>query len=125
MYVDQTGNHQLAARVDDAGAGRCRVLREIIADPAHAAVGNQQVEERIHPVGRVYQPASPHQNGRHRHSAPAAVAAPSAAGSRVKVVWNSTAMRTATPLVTWSRMSERAPSATSAATSMPRFIGPG
>ena len=34
-------------------------------------------------------------------------------------------MRTATPFVTWSRMTEYGPSATSLAISTPRFIGPG
>jgi len=34
-------------------------------------------------------------------------------------------MRTATPLATWSRMTEYGPSATSDAISTPRFIGPG
>ena len=34
-------------------------------------------------------------------------------------------MRTATPLVTWSRMSECGPSATSAAISTPRCMGMG
>src|SRR5439155_17707235 len=37
----------------------------------------------------------------------------------------STAMRTATPEATWSRMTEYGPSATSVAISTPRFIGPG
>src|SRR6266850_1636953 len=37
----------------------------------------------------------------------------------------STAMRTATPLLTCSRMTERGPSATSEAISTPRFMGPG
>ena len=34
-------------------------------------------------------------------------------------------MRTATPWDTWSRMTEYGPSATSGASSMPRFTGPG
>jgi hypothetical protein len=34
-------------------------------------------------------------------------------------------MRTATPFSTWSRMTERSPSATSGAISSPRFMGPG
>ena len=37
----------------------------------------------------------------------------------------STPMRTATPLVTWSRITERSPSATLEASSMPRLMGPG
>jgi len=38
---------------------------------------------------------------------------------------SSTAMRTATPLLTWARMTDCGPSATSEAISMPRFIGCG
>src|SRR5262249_15618475 len=38
---------------------------------------------------------------------------------------SSTAMRTATPISTCSRISEWAPSATSESISTPRFIGPG
>ena len=34
-------------------------------------------------------------------------------------------MRTATPFVTWSRITEYGPSATSLAISTPRFMGPG
>jgi hypothetical protein len=38
---------------------------------------------------------------------------------------SSTAMRTATPLATWRRMHDCAPSATSSVISTPRLIGPG
>ena len=108
MHVDQTGQHQLAARVDHLGAGGGRGSGQIGAELPHAAVRRQQVEQGIHPVGRIHQPAAPHQNRLHRHPAliapasrtPPAPAAPPASGSRVNVVWNSTAMRTATPLVT-------------------------
>ena len=39
--------------------------------------------------------------------------------------WNSTAIRTATPLVTWSRITDPVSSAGSTTISTPRFIGPG
>ena len=48
-----------------------------------------------------------------------------AASARRPAAGRGRAMRTATPFVTWSRITEYGPSATSLAISTPRFMGPG
>src|SRR5262249_33903046 len=45
--------------------------------------------------------------------------------ARPSITASSTAMRTATPLLTWLRITDCGPSATSDAISMPRFMGCG
>ena len=79
-------------------------------DARDAIAVDQHVERAVAPVRRVDDPAALKQP----------LHLPTPPASRY-----STAMRTATPLATCSRITEYGPSATSEAISTPRFIGPG
>ena len=93
--------------VDDRGAVRPADRVPTCGDPVAV---DQDVERAVDPVGRIDDAPALKQLLHVRLRRPAG---------------SSTAIRTATPLATWSRITEYGPSATSEAISTPRFIGPG
>src|SRR4029079_12232078 len=109
VEVDEPGGHDATAGVqrDVSIDGRTNVDDPAVLDRHVGALLARLVEHRA-TVNR--QPA-------HAASPPRSAPEP----SRRK----STAMRTATPLVTWSRITEPGNSPGSATISTPRFIGPG
>src|SRR5713101_4587332 len=105
--VDQAGTDDLAGGVHDLRAlGRLQIL----SDLRDAAVGREHVGDGVQSVRRIHDAAALDEE--------AHAAFPPASRKR-------TAMRTATPLVTWSRMTEYGLSATSGEISTPRLTGPG
>src|SRR5690606_3431433 len=106
VKVDEPGRDHESARVHDLGAvGR--------VDPhphlRHQAVDEEDVEERVDPARRVDHPPAPDQRRLHRTLPPFAASAVSGSPPASRY---STAMRTATPFVTCSRITECGPSAT-------------
>src|SRR5262249_9636153 len=88
---------------------------------AHHAVGDQEVAGKVELARRIDDARVGEQDRTavgQRHLSVHAF-------GRLRDSASSTAMRTATPISTCSRMSEWAPSATSESISTPRFIGPG
>ena len=117
-HVDQPGGDDLAGAIDDVGAlghagGADAALR--IADHA---VGDQHVADAVEIARGIDQAGVGEQDraaiGQHVH-----------AFGRLRASASSTAIRTATPISTCSRISDCAPSATMELISTPRFIGPG
>jgi len=107
VHVDKAGDEVLAGTVDDldtlGGLDELRDLRDdLVLDEDVTDV--VQAHLRVDDVGSLDQI-------RHYSSPPS---------SRYI-----SAMRVSTPALTWSRILERAQSATSASISMPRFMGPG
>src|SRR5213079_3161376 len=88
------------------------------------AVLDQQVGRAVQVPAGVDHPAALEQEGPH-HSGAAARLAASASSGRPPASRYSTAIRTATPFVTWSRITLCGPSATRESISTPRFMGPG
>src|SRR2546425_2235711 len=120
VHVDEAGAHPRAGGVDHRGAlGH----REPGAHARDLAVLDQHVLDAVHRAGGIdHAPTADQQRHRERplrgHWACASPLRPPASS-------RSTAMRTATPLETWSRITEYGPSATSGDSSTPRFTGPG
>src|SRR5437660_1132147 len=113
--VDDPGEHDLAGRLDGLDALRRGQLRP---DALDRRALDQDVGNRVHLVRRIdHAPVLDEQASRSAH---AFSPAPLLPASR-----NRTPMRTATPLATWSRITEYGPSATSGDSSTPRFTGPG
>src|SRR5262249_47585590 len=108
--IDEARADDLAARVDDLGAGR---RREVPAEPFDLTLGDQDVLNGVEVVRRIDDAAAPQQEA-HAPSPPFRPARRSG-----------TPLRTATPRDRWSRMTEYGPSATSGDSSTPRFTGPG
>src|SRR5207249_3008434 len=115
--------HDLARGVDHAGPFGRRQRDSGVADHA---VDDEDVLRRIERARRIEHPAAADQHraatpreDRRRHRRHAGDP------PRLPARRNSTAMRTATPFVTWSRITEYGPSATSGDSSMPRLTGPG
>ena len=108
-HVDQAGRDQLAAAVDDVGAFRHAAGADALLGFADDAVGDQQVADDIEVARRIDDPgvgeqdrAAVRQHWQHH----------SQAFGRLRDKASSTAMRTATPISTCSRISDCAPSAT-------------
>ena len=115
------GATMLAAAVDDLGAFRHAGCADAALGLADHAVGDQQVAGKIEIARRIDDPRV----GEQDRAAVAAVDQHGYAFGRLRDSASSTAMRTATPISTCSRISDCAPSATMESISTPRFIGPG
>ena len=118
-HVDQAGRDQLAAAIDHIGAFRHAGSADAFLGLADDAVGDQQVADDVEIARRIDDPGIGEQDRaavgqHHRH-----------AFGKFRESASSTAMRTATPISTCSRISDCAPSATMESISTPRFIGPG
>src|SRR5207247_11064970 len=85
---------------------------------------NEDVRDLVEAPARIDHAAAL-QEQRPRHSGPPDRFAASASSGRPPASRYSTAVRTATPFVTWSRITLCGPSATRESISTPRFIGPG
>jgi len=121
-HVDQAGGDDLAAAIDDLGALGHAGGANTALGFADCAVGDQKVAGKIQLARRIDDPRV----GEQDRAAFAAIGqhADHAFG-RLRDMASSTAMRTATPISTCSRISDCAPSATMESISTPRFIGPG
>ena len=118
-HVDQAGGDDLAGAIDDLGALGHAGRADAALGLADHAVGDQQVAGKIEIARGIDDPGVGEQDraavGQHEAHA----------FGRFRDSASSTAMRTATPISTCSRMSDCAPSATIESISTPRFIGPG
>ena len=117
-HVDQAGRDHVAAAIDDFGAFRHACRADAALGFADHAVGDQDVAGNIEIARRIDDPRIGEQDaggGRRAHHA----------FGKLRDSASSTAMRTATPISTCSRISDCAPSATAESISTPRFIGPG
>ena len=121
-HVDQAGRDQLAAAVDHFGAFRHAGGADAALGLADDAVGDQQVADDIEVARRIDDPRVGEQD---RAAVRQHFATSCHAFGRFRDSASSTAMRTATPISTCSRISDCAPSATIESISTPRFIGPG
>ena len=110
VQVDEAGRDDAAGGIerDIAIQGRRRLRRPAVLDRNVGAAFAALVEHRSTTDHR-FGSSTPPCEGRRR----------------IRASWNSTAIRTATPLVTWSRIAEPGSSAGSTTISTPRFIGPG
>ena len=106
VHIAKAGAHRFARSLHHHGIVRCQVLRHLYDD----AVFYQNIQASLRAF-RIYYGSV--LNQRFHFSSPSRV-------SRY-----SSAMRTATPLVTCSLMYDCGPSATSLVISTPRFNGPG
>ena len=118
-HVDQAGRHDLAGAIDDVGAFRHAGGADAAARLADDAVGDQHVADAVEVARRIDQAGIGEQDGAAIRSAWLH------AFGKLRASASSTAMRTATPISTCSRISDCAPSATTKSISTPRFIGPG
>src|SRR2546426_889118 len=107
--VDEPRADDLARGVHDL---RSRGRLEALSDALDLAVGDQHILHAVRGVCRVDDAAVLDEQ---THGA-----SPLLPASR-----SNTPIRTATPFVTWSRITEYGPSATSGESSMPRLTGPG
>src|SRR5207245_2009393 len=107
--VDEPRADDLARAVH---ALRCRGRLEALSDALDLALGDQHILHAVRGVCRVDDAAVLDEQ---THGA-----SPLLPASR-----SNTPIRTATPFVTWSRITEYGPSATSGESSMPRLTGPG
>src|SRR3989440_9364482 len=121
VQVHEAGSDDLALHVAHDGAlGH----RQPAADARDLAVLDQHVRGPVEIAAGVDDPPALQQNRPGgAHSLPPFAA--SASSARPPASRYNTAMRTATPFVTWSRMTLCGPSATRDSISTPRFMGPG
>ena len=120
VRIDEPGTDDEAARVEHPGVfGGGKLLHR--NDPA---ILDENVAQQVGPPGGIEQASAADQEPAHgRTPAPdLAISARSGASPRSRY---STAILTATPLVTCLRITEWGPSATSESISTPRFMGPG
>ncbi len=118
-HVDQAGGHDLAGAVDDVGALGDAGRSDAATGLADDAVGNQDI------AGAVEIPAGIDDAGVGKQDGTAVSQHEHHAFGKLRASASSTAIRTATPISTCSRISDCAPSATAVSISTPRFIGPG
>src|SRR4029077_9315970 len=119
VHVDQPRSHDLAAAIHHHGARRGA---EVASDALDLALEQVHVGGLVDLPRRIDHPAAPDQDPAQWSSPfPAALAQSGEPPARRE----STAIRTATPLVTWGRITLCGPSATSLSISTPRFMGPG
>ena len=123
-HVDQAGRDDLAAAVDDLGAFRHAGRADAALGLADHAVGDQEIAGEIEVARRIDDPRVGEQD-RAELAAVKQHCLIAHAFGRFRDSASSTAMRTATPISTCSRISDCAPSATIESISTPRFIGPG
>src|SRR5581483_9170179 len=120
-HIDQAGRHDLAGAIDDVGAFGHAGRADAAAHFADQPVGDQDVAGAVEIARRIDNACVGEQDratvSEHRHCC--------YAFGRLRASASSTAMRTATPISTCSRISDCAPSATMESISTPRFIGPG
>src|SRR5437763_736467 len=108
--VDEARADDLAPGVHELGAGR---RGEALADTLDLPVGDEDVLDGVDAVRGIDHAPVPDEEA-HAAAAPLLPARSS-----------STPIRTATPLATWSRITEYGPSASSGESSTPRLTGPG
>src|SRR5271155_5776634 len=118
-HVDQPGGDDLAGAIDDVGALGHAGRTDAAPGIADHAVGDQNIAGHVEIARGIDQAGVGKQDraaiGQHDLYA----------FGRLRASASSTAMRTATPISTCSRISDWAPSATIESISTPRFIGPG
>ncbi len=123
-HVDQTGRHGAAAAIEELRA-LDRPFRDVHAEIGDDAVRDQEPAEGVEPGGRIDEPRIDQGEG----PVLGAVVVVGGHGGhpfgRLRASAWSTAMRTATPISTCSRITLRASSATLESISTPRFMGPG
>ena len=107
-HVDQAGRDDVAAAIDDLGAFRHAGRADAALGLADRAVGDQHVAGKIEVARRIDDPRV----GEQDRAAVAAIDQHGHAFGRLRDSASSTAMRTATPISTCSRISDCAPSAT-------------
>ena len=117
-HVDQPGGDDLAGAIDDVGTFGHAGGADAALGVADHAVGDQDVAGAVE-IARGIDDAGVGEQDR------AAVGQHVQAFGRLRASASSTAIRTATPISTCSRISDCAPSATIESISTPRFIGPG
>ena len=118
-HVHEARRDDLAGAINNVCAFRHARSSDAPAGVADHAVGNQHIAGAINIPRRIDQPGVGEQDG-------AAICTHMVhALGRLRASASSTAMRTATPISTCSRISDCAPSATMESISTPRFIGPG
>src|SRR2546426_11522499 len=121
VHVHQPGGDNLVPHVPNLGAvGR----PEAGAKRGDFPVLNEDVRDLVEAPARVDHAAALQEQRLH-HSGPPDRFAASASSGRPPANRYSTAIRTATPFVTCSRITLWGPSATRASISTPRFMGPG
>ena len=108
VQIDEAGKQDLIGGVENVGVFGDGEVR---ADVGDLAVGGEHVD----PVAFAVEP---HPTNQHAHALIASCSAPTSK-------WNSTAIRTCTPLETCCSTADCVESATEKAISMPRTIGPG
>src|SRR5262245_58833010 len=124
LHVDEAGTEHVAPAVDDAGAFG-RVAAQVPAEIGDHPVLDEEPARLVPAAGRVDEPRVEERRCFLRCCfVPAHGEAAQRLGS-CRAMASSTAMRTATPISTWSRMTLREWSAMVEAISTPRFIGPG
>src|SRR2546427_2954991 len=118
--VHESRRDDRAAHVAHSRSGRCAEPR---AHGGDAAVLDQHVRGLVQVAARVHHAAALEQQWRRHQSVPPAAGpfAASASSGLPPASRYSTAMRTATPFVTWSRITLCGPSATRESISTPRF----
>src|SRR5690606_16958013 len=110
VQIDEAGQQDLTVGVDDVTEFTVAGNRQLLADLGDLTVGDQHVDGFTLAVGSHVADQNPH-----------TLTCSSAPTSR----WNSTAIRTWTPLETCCNTADCTESATVDAISMPRSIGPG
>ena len=110
VQIDQARQQHLSAGIDDVGIFRNAQPR---ADIRNLTVVDQHVDAFPLAVG-------PHATDQHAHATTSFSPAPVPTST-----WNSTSIRTCTPLETCCSTADCEESATDDAISMPRSIGPG
>src|SRR6188768_1884768 len=119
VQVDEPGSHDHPGRIDAVGVGAVQ--------PGHGlqhAVAHDELAGPLPSARRIDQPGATQVEVGHEAPVPGPTGAagdePLTPASRY-----SSAIRIATPFVTWSVMTDCAPAATSSAISTRSFIGPG
>src|SRR5512143_2772504 len=127
VHVDEARRDDEARAIDrlETVAIR-RLVRHARTDRLDSVVDDQHVGPLVERLRRIDHASATQQNrAAHRSPAPPPRFADSANSGLPPDSKYNTAMRTATPFVTCSRITLKGPSATSESISTPRFIGPG
>src|SRR5947208_839180 len=119
VQIDEPGKKYLSGGVDDVrGLFECSGVRQSWTDIGDLSVSDQNVH-------RVALAVEPHPPQQHAHATTTFPPSPSVGDSVPTSRWNSTAIRTCTPLETCCSTADWVESATDDEISMPRSMGPG
>src|SRR5512133_2319498 len=125
MHVDEAWRNDEARAVDRLESIAIGgVVGNARSDRFYSIADNEDVAHRVVRLRRIDDSSAAQQN-RATHRSPPACFADSASSGLPPERRYSTAIRIATPFVTWFKMTLNGPSATSESISTPRFIGPG